>query len=318
MKIKDILLRLGFLLLLCVFIGFLNDNFTKTENLINILRQASLLFILGIGMTLVILSGGIDLSNGSVLVFSSCIGALVLKTNLPTILGILTIFSCGIACGLLNGIMITKIRIPPFIATFAMLFIGRGLAYIILQGRVLFGFKPEFLFFGTGAFLGIPMPIICCILIFLIFSVVLGFTAFGVNIYAVGSDADSARLVGINVSRTTIVIYILSGLLSSFAGLLYTARLDTASPMVGASFPLDAIAIVIIGGAALQGGEGNLAGTGIGALIITVMQNGMNLMAISSLWQQFVTGGIILTLIVMQKCSTYITKRTLHITGSSL
>lgn len=314
MILKDLVLRIGFLVLLCAFIGFINSNFLSVENVINIFRQGSLLLLLAIGMTLVILTGGIDLSNGSVLVLSSCIGALILKTDLPIVLGIITSFCIGGACGFLNGIMITRMRIAPFIATFAMLFIARGLAYIILRGRVAFGFKPEFLFLGSGVLLGIPMPIILSIILFIIFFIMLEFTAIGVNVRAIGGNEESSRLVGIDVAKTTILVYTLSGLFSAFAGVLYTARLDTASPMVGASFPLETIAAVIIGGASLKGGEGNLLGTSIGVLTIIVIQNGMNLMVISSLWQQFVTGAIILAMIVIQKYGGFFEKKSLFIT----
>ena len=304
MKKYDILIRFGLLMLVCFLISILNKNFIKPTNLINILRQASLLFILGIGMTLVILTGGIDLSNGAVVAFSSCIGAILLKSDLPVIFGILVALSIGMACGIVNGAVVSYLRIPSFIATFAMMFIARGVGYIILRGRPIFGFKPALRFIGAGYLFGIPVPIIISILLLLIFYIMLEFTPFGVNINAIGSNIESSRLVGINTNKVRILVYMLSGLMSAFAGLLYMARLNTASPMIGSSFPLDAIAIVIIGGASLEGGEGNLIGTAIGALIITVIINGMNLMNISSLWQGFIKGGLILSIITIKILTT--------------
>ncbi|MFQ5867518.1 MAG: ABC transporter permease [bacterium] len=300
MKKFDIIIRFGLLVFISFLIFILNNNFARLTNLINILRQTSLLFVLGIGMTLVILTGGIDLSNGAVLALSSCIGAMVLKSNLPIVFGVLTALCIGIICGMSNGAMVSYLKIPPFIVTFAMMFIARGVVYIILRGRPIFGFGPGFRFIGAGYLFEIPVPIIFSMLFLLIFYTLLEFTAFGVNIFAIGSNVESARLVGINVKKVTVLVYMLSGLMSAFAGLLYTARLNTASPMIGTSFPLDAIAIVIIGGASLGGGEGNLIGTAIGALTITVIMNGMNLMSVSPLWQRFTVGGLILIMITIK------------------
>ena len=167
MKNRDILLRFCLLVILCLFIIILNRNFIKPTNLLNILRQTSLLFVLGIGMTLVILTGGIDLSNGAVVALSSCIGAIVLKTDLPIIVGIVVAVSIGMVCGLINGLTVTYLKIPSFIATFAMLFIARGVAYIILRGRPVFGFRSVFRFLGAGYILGIPVPIILSIILLL-------------------------------------------------------------------------------------------------------------------------------------------------------
>lgn len=300
MKKTDIIIRFILLILLCLLIFSLNNNFIKPENLINILRQTSILFMLGIGMTFVILTGGIDLSNGAVVALSSVIGAIVLKSGLPIIFGILVALCIGIICGIANGAMVSYLRIPAFIATFAMMFVARGIAYVILRGRPVFGFSPGFRFIGVGYIFGIPVPIILSILLLIVFYIILEYTPFGVNINAIGSNVESARLVGINVKKVTILVYMVSGLMSAFAGLIYTARLNTATPTIGLSFPLDAIAIVVIGGASLEGGEGNLIGTVIGALIITVIINGLNLMNISSLWQDFITGVLILSIIIIQ------------------
>jgi ribose transport system permease protein len=254
-------------------------------------------------MTLVILTGGIDLSNGSVLALSSCVAALAIKHGTPIMIGVLISLAIGILCGLVNGILVTHVNIPPFITTFAMMYFARGLAYISLQGRILYSFDKRFRFIGTGSLAGIPMPVIMSLLFLLIFYIILDHTSFGVNIYAVGSNKESSRLVGINVKRTITTVYVLSGFLSAFAGLIYTARLNAAEPVVGVSFPLDAIAAVIIGGTSIRGGDGSLFGSAIGVFILTVIINGMNLMRISSLWQEFVIGSIILIMITIQTYS---------------
>lgn len=301
LKKNDLIIRIALLLILSAIVYSLNKNFLKPTNLVNILRQASLLFILGIGMTLVILTRGIDLSNGAIVALSSCIGGIILKYDVPIYYGIVTSISIGFACGLFNGIVISHFKIPPFISTFSMMYIARGIAYIVLKGRPVFGFSESFRFIGTGHFIGIPMPIIISIFLLIIFYIITENTSLGINIRAVGADIESTRLAAINTKQVTTIAYVISGSLSAFVGLLYTARLNTASPTVGSSFPLDTIAVVIIGGASFEGGRGNLIGTAIGALIITIILNGMNLMNISSHWQDLISGGLILALIILKK-----------------
>jgi ribose transport system permease protein len=272
----------------------------RIENFINILRQAAILNLLGIGMTLVILTGGIDLSNGAVLALSSCVSALYLKGEGSIAIGIVTALSIGLACGFVNGWMVAKVFIPPFIITYAMMFFARGLAYIVLKGKIIYGFSKPFRFLGAGYLVMIPMPIVLSAVILFLFYFLLRYTSFGADLYALGSDEESSRLSGIKTQNRIICVYALSGLLSSFAGIVYMSRLNAAEPVIGESFPLDAIAAVVIGGTRLEGGEGGVIGTVIGALIITVIINGMNLLGIPSLLQSFILGGIILTMIASQ------------------
>lgn len=300
MKSKDILLRFALLLVLSLVVLLLNPNFGKLANLVNILRQGALLYILAIGMTLVILTGGIDLSIGAVLALSSCVAAIAMKNGAPIAVGMLIALGIGLVCGLLSGLLVTYVNIPPFITTFAMMYFTRGLAYILLKGKIVYSFGPEFRFIGTGSLLGIPMPVVFSLLLLAVFAFLLEYSRFGVNVYAVGTDPESSRLVGIRVRRVVVSVYVLSGMLAAFAGIVYTARLNAAEPVVGASFAMDAIAAVIIGGASIAGGEGNLLGTAIGVFILTVIINGMNMLGISSLWQQFVIGSIILLIITTQ------------------
>lgn len=297
---SKVLSRLIILFLLSLLISFVSPSFMKGENLLNIVRQAAILNILGIGMTIVILTGGIDLSNGAVLAFSSCVSAIYLKEGGYIGIGILIALGIGMACGLINGWMVAKVLIPPFVITYAMMFLARGLAYVVLKGKIIYGFPESFRFVGAGHLLTIPMPIVLSAIIFFIFYFTLRYTPFGADIYALGSDEESSRLSGIKTQNRITLAYALSGLLSSFAGIVYMARLNAAEPVIGEFFPLDAIAAVVIGGTPLTGGEGGVIGTMIGALIITVIINGMNLLGIPSLLQSFVLGGVILTMIASQ------------------
>jgi len=292
--------RLMILFALCLLLSFLAPNFLRTENLVNILRQAAILNILGIGMTLVILTGGIDLSNGAVLALSSCVSAIYLKEGGSIPVGILISLGIGLACGLINGWMIARLLIPPFVITYAMMFFARGLAYIVLQGKIMYGFSKAFRFLGAGHLMSIPTPIVFSVIALLIFYFLLRYTPFGADLYAVGSDAESSRLSGIKTRNRMIWVYTLSGLLSAFAGIIYTSRLNAAEPVIGEFFPMDAIAAVVLGGTLLEGGEGSILGTMIGALIITVIINGMNLLGIPSLLQSFVLGCVILIMIASQ------------------
>jgi len=285
---------------LCLLLSLLSPHFVRTENLINIIRQAAILNILGVGMTMVILTGGIDLSNGAVLALSSCVSAIYLKEGGSIIIGILIALSIGLACGLINGSMVAEVLIPPFVITYAMMFFARGLAYIVLKGKIIYGFSKAFRFFGAGHLFSIPTPIVLSASVLLIFYFLLRYTPFGADLYALGADEESSRLSGIKTRRRIIWVYALSGLLSAFAGIVYTSRLNAAEPVIGEFFPLDAIAAVVLGGTLLEGGEGSVMGTMMGALIITVVINGMNLLGVPSLLQSFVLGCVILSMITSQ------------------
>ncbi|RPJ11961.1 MAG: ABC transporter permease [Deltaproteobacteria bacterium] len=297
---SKILSRLVILFALCLLLSLLTTSFSRPENLVNVIRQAAILNILGIGMTLVILTGGIDLSNGAVLALSSCVSAIYLKEGGSILVGILISLAIGLACGLINGWMVARVLIPPFVITYAMMFFARGLAYIVLKGKIIYGFSAPFRFLGAGHLFSIPTPIVLSALILLIFYFLLRYTPFGADLYAVGSDTESSRLSGIKTQNRILWVYTLSGLLSAFAGIIYTSRLNAAEPVIGEFFPLDAIAAVVLGGTLLEGGEGSVIGTMIGALIITVVINGMNLLGIPSLLQSFVLGCVILTMIASQ------------------
>lgn len=296
--------RFLILLVLCALISFLSPHFLQTSNLINILRQAAILNILGVGMTIVIITGGIDLSNGAVLALSSCTAAILLKdVGLPMPVAIVAALLIGSCCGLINGAMVSKVAIPPFVITYAMMFFTRGLAFLLLQGKIIYGFTPEFRFIGTGYIWGVPMPIIISAVVTFIFIFIQKYTPFGSEIYAVGADEEASMLSGIRTKSVVIRVYILSGILSALAGIVYMARLNASEPVIGEAFPLDAIAAVLIGGTPLSGGEGGVGGTVIGALVITIIINAMNLLGISSLLQTFVLGALIIIMISVQSHS---------------
>ncbi len=293
--------RILILLVLCTLISFFSPHFLQTSNIINILRQAAILNILGVGMTVVIITGGIDLSNGAVLALSSCTAAILLKdAGLPMPIGIIAAVIIGSCCGLINGTMVAKVAIPPFVITYAMMFFTRGLAFLFLQGKIIYGFTPEFRFIGTGYVWGVPMPIIISAVVTIIFIFMQKYTPFGSEIYAVGADEEASMLSGIRTKSVVIRVYILSGILSALAGIVYMARLNASEPVIGEAFPLDAIAAVLIGGTPLSGGEGGVGGTVIGALVITIIINAMNLLGISSLLQTFVLGALIIIMISAQ------------------
>lgn len=300
---SKLLSRLILLGCLGLLLSLLSPNFLKWENFVNIVRQAAILNILGIGMTLVILTGGIDLSNGAVLALSSCVSAIYLKGGGPMAVGIGIAIAIGLACGMVNGWMIARVLIPPFVITYAMMFFARGLAYIVLQGQIIYGFSKSFRFFGAGHLFTIPTPVILSAAALALVYFFLRYTPFGADLYALGSDEESSRLSGINTRKRILLTYSLSGMLSSFAGIIYMSRLNAAEPVIGEFFPLDAIAAVVIGGTSLAGGDGGVIGTMIGALTITVIINGMNLLGIPSLLQSFALGGVILIMVASQYLS---------------
>jgi ribose transport system permease protein len=304
MKFLERYSRVLILFFLCTLISFLSPHFLQTSNIINILRQGAILNILGVGMTIVIITGGIDLSNGAVLALSSCAASIILKDlGLPMPIGIIVALIIGGLCGCVNGAMVAKVAIPPFVITYAMMFFARGLAFLLLKGRIIYGFTPEFRFIGTGSLWGVPMPIVISAAITAIFIFIQKFTPFGSEIYAVGADEEASMLSGIRTKSVVIRVYILGGLLSALAGIVYMARLNASEPVIGEAFPLDAIAAVLIGGTPLSGGEGGVGGTVIGALVITVIINAMNLLGISSLLQTFILGALIIIMMSVQSHS---------------
>ena len=292
----------------------MSDKFLTVDNAWNVMRQISVNICISVGMTLVILSGGIDLSVGSILALSSAIAAGLLKYGVEfqsmnlfigfTLLGaVVTGTTVGSGLGVFNGFMITKFKVPPFVATLAMLTIARGLTMLWTGGYPITGLNPSFAFLGTGWFLGIPMPVWISAVIVGIAIIITNYTQLGRYIYAIGSNESAARLSGIKIKNVKVWVYTIVGALSAIGGLIVTARLDSAQPNAGLSYELDSIAAVVIGGTSLSGGRGTILGTVQGALIIGVLNNGLVLLNVSPFWQQVVKGMVILVAVILDKAS---------------
>lgn len=298
-KLKDLLSKFGPLIglfLLCVVLTILSDNFLTVNNIMNVARQASINALLALGMLLPILTAGIDLSVGSVLAISiMSMGVVSVLWGFSPIVGILVCLGVGAFFGLLNGVMLTKLRLPhPFISTLGMMNIARGLALIITAAAPIAGFPYLIQFLGSEFAGPIPVSFILVIFMYVIFHVFLTRTQTGRYIYAIGSNKEAARLSGINVDRVLIIVYTISGFMAGLAGLVLVGRVDSAFPLAGLMFELDAIAAVIIGGASFFGGVGTVWGTLIGALIIAVLRNGLNLLNVPADLQMTVIGLVII------------------------
>jgi ribose transport system permease protein len=279
--------------LLCIALAFFSDAFFTTSNLLNVLRQTALLFLIASGLTLVILTAGLDLSVGANVALSACLSASVIKATGSPALGFLTGIGSGAAIGLANGLLVTALRIPSFIATYGMLWILSGLTYYYMAGETIHGFPPSFRQLGSGYLLGIPMPVYVMVVFWSLGAWFLQRTVWGQQIYAVGANPVAARLSGIPVQRRLMLVYVVSGAMAGLASLIILARINSAQGDIGETLTLPAIAAVLIGGTSLFGGSGTVGGTLIGALILTLVVNGMNLLQINASWQPLVTGVIV-------------------------
>jgi ribose transport system permease protein len=291
---QQLLYRLLAAGLLCVALSVATDAFFTTNNILNVLRQASLLFFLASGLTLVILTGGLDLSVGANIGLSACLAATVIKATGSPALGTLTGLASGCAIGICNGLMVAKLRIPSFIATYGMLWVLHGVTYYYMAGETIHGFPPGFRHIGSGYFLGIPIPVYLMVGFLIAGTVFAQRTVWGQQIYAIGANPMAARLSGIPVDRRLILVYAFSGAMAGVASIVFLARLNSAEGDIGEAMTLPAIAAVLIGGASLFGGVGSVFGTFVGALILTLVLNGMNLLAVNASWQPLVTGVIVI------------------------
>lgn len=286
--------RLLAALLICVALSLLSDAFLNLNNILNVLRQASLMFFIAAGLTLVVLTAGLDLSVGANVALSACLAGTVIKTTGSPALGVLAGLAVGGAIGLLNGLMVTALRIPSFIATYGMLWVLHGLTYWYMAGDTIHGFPPGFRQIGSGYLLGVPIPVYLLLIFLAIGTIFAQRTTFGQEIYAIGANPVAARLSGIPVSRRLVLVYVMSGLMAGLASIIFLARLNSAEADIGESLTLPAIAAVLIGGTSLFGGVGTVFGTFVGALILTLVLNGMNLLQVSANWQPLVTGVIVI------------------------
>jgi len=295
-KLRELSQRFGLVLsflLLCAALALLSDRFLTVNNGVNILRQSTINGIISVGMTFVILTAGIDLSVGATLALSTVVTADLLQKGVPVPVAVLAGLGLGAALGLVNGVIITKARVPPFVATLGMMTVARGLSLTYSQGRPITGLPDAFRFIGTGSLGPIPMPIIVAGATFILGHILLTRTRTGEYIYALGNNPVAARYAGIATDRYITFVYALSGLLAALAGMILVARLDSAQPTAGLGYEFDAIAAVVVGGTSFAGGEGGLPGTLLGVLVIAVLSNGLNLLNVSSFFQPVVTGVVI-------------------------
>ncbi len=291
------------LIILVVIVSILNPSFLEPLNILNLLRQVAINALIAFGMTFVILTGGIDLSVGAILALSSALTAGMMVSGIDPILAILIGCILGGLMGMVNGLFITKGKMAPFIATLATMTIFRGLTLVYTGGNPITGLGDNYLFqlFGRGYFLGIPVPAITMILTFVVLFIILHKTPFGRKTYAIGGNEKAALISGIKVPKVKIMIYSLSGMLAALAGAILTSRLNSAQPTAGTSYELDAIAAVVLGGTSLSGGKGRIFGTLIGALIIGTLNNGLNLLGVSSFYQMVVKGIVILIAVLLDR-----------------
>ena len=284
---------------LCLILWILSPYFLTLSNLLNIVEQSSIISIIAVGMTFVIISSGIDLSVGSILAFSGVIIASLLQMDLPILVALSMGLVAGSFCGFLNGVLISKGLLPPFIATLGMMSIARGAALLVTQGRPISGFAYSFRQRAFGEVLQIPVPVIIMLVLYISAHFLLSKTRFGRQVYAIGGSEEVSILSGVNVKKIKMLVYMLSGGLSGLAAIILTARLNSAQPIAGIMYELDAIAATVIGGTSLMGGEGTILGTLVGALIMGVLRNGLNLLNVSSFIQQIVIGSVIILAVLV-------------------
>ena len=292
------------LIILMAVITIINSNFLTANNLLNLLLQVTSNALIAFGMTFVILTGGIDLSVGSILALSSALTAGLLGSGMPVTLAILISLILGCILGMMNGLLISYGKLAPFIVTLATMTIFRGATLVYTNGNpITKGLSDTFLFqfLGQGYIVGIPFPVIIMFIVFIVLYVLLHKTAFGKSVYAIGGNEKAAYISGVKLNKVKIIIYSISGIMASISGFIITSRLSCAQPTAGASYEMDAIAAVVLGGTSLSGGKGRILGTLIGALIIGVLNNGLNIIGVSAFWQQVVKGVVILIAVLIDR-----------------
>jgi ribose/xylose/arabinose/galactoside ABC-type transport system permease subunit len=311
-RLSDFIARYGIIFVLIIIVVALailtpslrgEQYFLTKRNLLQVALQASINTVIAVGMTLIITSGGIDLSVGSMAGFAGVVTAVAMRDHGVGYLGgLLAAVGTGAACGLLNGLLITRANLQPFITTLGTMGIFRGLALVVSNGRPIYGFNPDFIkTFSGETILEIPKPVIVAAVVAVLGWLVLTQTRFGKYTIAIGGNEETTGLAGIPIRRYKLGIYTLGGFLTGIAAALLTARLSSADPIAGSGFELDAIAATVMGGTSLSGGEGTIMGTMVGALIISLVRNGMNILNVQSFWQQFVIGSVIILAVMLDQ-----------------
>lgn len=302
MKLKDKKIDLSnmsaviVLVVLCVVLSIAEPAFRSVGNLINILQQVTVYAVLALGVNVVIFTGGIDISVGSVVAFTGIVmGKLIVEAGMPAIVGIIAALVIGAACGTFNGIMISKFKLQPMIATLAMMSMARGAAYTLADGQTITGYSDGFRWIGIANVPGTAIPVqIVFMLLYILFYYVMKYRKFGRYIYSIGGNEEATRLSGINVMKYKTLAYTISGLCAGIASVILVAKLNSAQSTAGLDYEMDAIASCVIGGTSLLGGSGSVWGTLVGAIIMFVIRNGLNLLNVSSNLQKLVLGIVIL------------------------
>jgi ribose transport system permease protein len=293
------------LVIFCIIVSIVNERFFTVSNILNILRQTSINSVIAVGMTFVILTGGIDLSVGSILAISGAVVAAMVSQGNNAFIAVIAALAIGAALGAFNGLIISKGKIQPFIATLGVMTLVRGYTLVFTDGKPISAGSSEaasaFSNIGAGYFLGIPLPIYIMIIVFGLAYYILKHTRTGRYVYSLGCNEEATIYSGINTDRIKILVYTISGLLAALAGIIITARLSSAQPQAGTGYELDAIAAVVLGGTSLAGGSGGIFGTVIGALIIGVLNNSLNLMDVSSYYQLLLKGLVILVAVLLDR-----------------
>jgi ribose transport system permease protein len=302
--------RIMILAVIIAVMGFLKPNaFLTTKNLSTVIfQQAPFTILMSFGMTLAIITKGIDKSMGSVLVLTSVLCASFIKQEMY-VAGILLALTLGGFCGLLNGILITRIGVAPFIATYGIEYTALGLAFVYTGGAYIYDFPPVFRVVSTGMTFGVPNISLITFIIFILLYFLTQKTIFGRCMYQAGFNFNATCLSGINAKNTVTIVYVMNGLLAAITGILYMARLNAADPGISGNFTLDSIAATLIGGTSFGGGKGSVAGTVIGSLIIVFIRNSMNIMGVSTTWQQTAVGFIIMFSILLEAASRSLSNR---------
>jgi ribose/xylose/arabinose/galactoside ABC-type transport system permease subunit len=289
----------------CVLFSLLSPYFFSTDNLLNVTLQISITSIIAVGMTLIILTAGIDLSVGSLVALSGIVVTTAVKLPLPFPVALALAVCLGLAMGALSGgiagLFVTRFGITPFIVTLALMTVERGLAFALTEGRPVWELPEGFAVLGSGRIAGVPVPTLIMLATFAVAHIVLKYTRFGRYVYAVGGNEEAARLAGINTKMILLKVYVLGGLLTAVSGILLSSRMNSGQPNAGMMYELDVIAAVVVGGTSLFGGRGTVAGTFLGSLLIGVLRNGLNLLNVGSYIQQIVVGVVILLAVLVDQ-----------------
>jgi ribose transport system permease protein len=289
------------LVVVCLVMLFASNSFLSAANIENIARQVSINAIIAVGMTCVILTGGVDLSVGSVMALSGTLAAGLMVSGMNAVAALVVGIAVGLGFGVANGIFVAFAGMPPIIVTLATMGIARGLALIYTGGYPIDGLPDWVAFFGNGKVLGVQMPVVIMLVVYLLAWVLLERMPFGRYVYAIGGNEDATRLSGVRVARVKLIVYGLAGLTSALAAIVLTARLMSGQPNAGVGFELDAIAAVVMGGTSISGGRGSIVGTLIGALLLGVLNNGLNMVGVNPYVQNVIKGGIILLAIYISR-----------------